>query len=1057
MPGVSAPQADDARADAATLIARTLADAATLAAHTTAAPRPREQPTQIGRFTVIRELGSGGMGVVYAAYDEQLDRKVAIKLLHAEPEHDTTQGHARLLREAQALARLSHPNVVAVYEVGSFFGHVFLAMEYVQGASLRAWLEAAPRPWREVLRVFTQAGRGLAAAHAAGLVHRDFKPDNAIVGDDGRVRVLDFGLARAPEPAEANSAAEQRTTEVTRNTLSSQLTVAGAVVGTPAYIAPELYMRLPADARSDQFAFCVALWEALYGQRPFRGETLQALAMTICEGQLTPPPPGRRVPAWLHAAMVRGLDPDPARRFASMDALLTAIARDPERARVRLLGAAVLACVAAMMGLGVRNVMASREGLCTGGAARIISVWGQEQKDSLAAALVATGVPYARDTAARVGLRLDAYAAAWAAAHRDACEDTAVRKEQSQELLELRMACLEGRRAALGETVALLREAEAPMLERAVQTAQALPAIEPCANASYVRAEHPLPTTAAEAIAEAAARKRFERVRALLNANRSHAAETELLQVAPETLPQHLAPELALLRAHVDKARSRYQASRAGYEQAYMAARRLGDDTTAREAATNMLQHLDADHRLRPLWDLWSQLSQVEVDRSGSVSDHLSLRLTRANYLRAAATEYSRAYDTLAGAIEACEADRECRSSSLSPYLMAGLGLIYSELGDGEAALELHRRALARRIELYGPRHPNVARSLDSIGGALELLGRLEEAAQAQEEALALRLAAFGRDHMTVAESYNNLAGVLMHLEQVPRAAEYLRETARIEEKLFGPESSQIGLTLMNLGSALHQLGRHEEALRLLQRTEQIQRLTLVPFHAETMYTQALLAGVQQSLGDLEASERHFLAALKVIELRREPDYLGGAMVQQNYAGLLRQQGRSREALTLMSRVRKRLAERVGESHLFMADLDTTIGGLESDLGDLAAAESHVRRAIALQDSTLAPDDPRRVDTLAQLALLLREREPAEALALAERALALTHPGVIGLETLAILHETLAIARVRSGGDRSLARAAACTADQALRRLGDATPERRKPLQALKLLTPPCP
>ncbi|WP_434421184.1 tetratricopeptide repeat protein [Nannocystis pusilla] len=1046
---MTAPQPDDA----ATLPAYTLADGATLAADGAASERPPEPPSRIGRFTIIRELGAGGMGVVYAAYDEQLDRKVAIKLLHGAADHATTQGHARLLREAQALARLSHPHVVAVYEVGSFLDHVFLAMEYVQGESVRAWLAAASRPWREVLRVFIQAGRGLAAAHAAGLVHRDFKPDNAMVGDDGRVRVLDFGLARAPEPEPTT----QDTTATTRNTLGSQLTVAGAVVGTPAYIAPELYLRLPADARSDQFAFCVALWEGLYGQRPFQGDTLQALALAICEGQVTPPPPGRRAPAWLHAALVRGLDPDPARRFPSMEALLAAIARDPERARVRLLGAAVLLCLTALIGLGVRNAVVGRAELCGDGAAKITSVWGQVQKDSLAAALAATGLPYARDLGARVGVRLDAYAAAWAAAHRDACEDTAVRKEQSPELLELRMTCLEGRRHALAETVALLREAAAPTLTRAVEAVEGLPAIEPCANPSYVRAEHPLPATAAEAIAEAGARKRFERIGALLRANRGREAELELQQVEPEALPQHLTPELLLVRAHVDASNGRWVAAREGFEQAYLAARRAGDDTIARRAVFLLLNRLDNDQRLRPLFDLWTRLAEVEVDRSGSLRERLSLQLTRANYLRAATTEYGRAYDLLIPAVEACEADHECRASTLDGYLMNGLGMLYNELGDGEASLAINRRAQARWTEMLGPRHPTVAAALDNVSAALELLGRYEEAYRAEEEALALRLAAYGPDHPYVAESYNNLASVLMKLDQVPRAAGYLRETARIEEKAYGPEAPELALTLMNLASALHKLGHNEEALRLLRRCEQIQRVALVPYHAETMYTQALLAAVLQSLGALAEAERHYLAALKVIELRRAPDYINAAMVQQYYATLLHQLGRAREALTLALGVRARLAEGVGESHVFMAELDTTIAGIELTLGDAAAAEQRLRRALAVQDASMTADDPRRFEALATLAEVLREREPAEALALAERALPMAPAALPAPELAATLHETLAIAQLRSGGDRSRAREAACLSEQFRRRVRTPPDEGHERLRALGLLTPPCP
>ncbi|MDC0718663.1 protein kinase domain-containing protein [Nannocystis bainbridge] len=1044
------------REDAATLVAPTLADAITLAAGSELEP-PRELPGRIGRFTILRELGAGGMGVVYAAYDEQLDRKVAIKLLRGAGDLATSQGHARLLREAQALARLSHPHVVAVYEVGSFSEHVFLAMEYVQGASLRGWLEAAPRPWHEVLRVFTQAGRGLAAAHAAGLVHRDFKPDNAIVGDDGRVRVLDFGLARAPIVEASEPAAEEPTATTGRVTLGSQLTVAGAVVGTPAYIAPELYMRLPADPRSDQFAFCVALWEAIYGQRPFRGATLQALALAICEGQPVPPPPGRRVPAWLHAALVRGLDPDPARRFATMDALLAVLDRDPERARVRLLGAAVLLGVMAMVGFGLRNLAGSRGELCTDGAAKITSIWGQEQKDSLSAALSASDLGYARDLGSRIGLRLDAYAAAWAAAHRDACEATAVRKEQAPELLELRMACLEDRRNALAETVALLREAEAPTLERAVQAVEGLPAIEPCSNASYVRAEHPLPATAAEAIAEAGARKRFERVAALVHANRGREAELELQQVEPEALPQHLGPELLLVRSQVDMANGRRAAARDDAEQAYLAARRAGDDAVARRAALQVLNRLDHDQRARPVWDLWSRLAETEVTRSGSLRDRLSLQLARANYLRTATTEYWRAHDLLVPALEQCEADRECRDSTLGPYLMNGLGMVYTELGDGEASLALNRRALARWIEMLGPRHPVVGGSLDNVSGALELLGRYEEAASVEEEALAVRLAAYGPDAPVVAESYNNLASVLMQLDQVPRAASYLRETARIEEEAYGPEAPELAVTLMNLGSALHKLGHHEEALRLLLRCEQIQRVTLVPYHAETMYAQALLASVLLVRGDLEGSERHFLAALKVIELRREPDFINAAMVQQNYALLLRKLGRAGEARTLLTRLRERLAQRVGESHVYLAELDTAIAGVELALGDAAAAEQRARQAMRLQDASMAADDPRRFETLAILAELLRERRPAEAVALTEQALPMVAAALPAPEVLAALYETLAIALVHSGGDRERARETACVYDQLLRRAGDTSAASRAPLRALKLLTPPCP
>ncbi|HET9988068.1 MAG TPA: serine/threonine-protein kinase, partial [Kofleriaceae bacterium] len=241
--------------------------------------------TLVGRYVVLDVLGEGGMGVVYSAFDPELDRKVAIKLLQTRESGSTPstkQGgeqKAWLVREAQALARLSHPNVVAVYDVGTLNeDQVFVAMELVEGVTLREWLKAEARPWREVLPVLVAAGAGLAAAHEAGLVHRDFKPDNVLVARDGRPRVMDFGLARLRRASTHDDAQPKDTSDVapsagaieTRSPLSEQLTIAGAMLGTPAYMAPELYNGATADARSDQFAFAVTLFEALFRARPYK-------------------------------------------------------------------------------------------------------------------------------------------------------------------------------------------------------------------------------------------------------------------------------------------------------------------------------------------------------------------------------------------------------------------------------------------------------------------------------------------------------------------------------------------------------------------------------------------------------------------------------------------------------------------------------------------------------------------------------------------------------------------------------------------------------------------
>ena len=308
-----------------------------------------EKP-RVGRYTVLRKLGSGGMGVVYAAFDESLDRKVAIKVLRdrtSDPE-----GQGRLLREAQALARLSHPNVVGVHDVGTTAdGQIYIAMEFITGVTLRGWLDEQPRARAEILRVFAQAGHGLAAAHAVGLIHRDFKPDNVMVGNDGRVCVFDFGLARSASERESGERPNFSPRASVKRLVSS-MTLAGTILGTPAYMAPEQHDGARTDARTDIFSFCVALYEALYGERPFAGQTYGELVASVRSGQVRPAPLGAQVPSWLRQILVRGLHPVPEDRWNDMPDLLAALAADPAVARARafkLLGFAALIAALAIL------------------------------------------------------------------------------------------------------------------------------------------------------------------------------------------------------------------------------------------------------------------------------------------------------------------------------------------------------------------------------------------------------------------------------------------------------------------------------------------------------------------------------------------------------------------------------------------------------------------------------------------------------------------------------------------------------------------------------------
>jgi formylglycine-generating enzyme required for sulfatase activity len=309
---------------------------------------------QLGRYVIVERVGTGAMGVVYGAYDPQLDRKIALKLIKpGQGVKDTAR--ARLLREAKAIARLQHPNVVAVHDVGVIDDQVFLAMEFVAGGTIKSWLAEKTRSWREILDVFIAAGRGLAAAHAAGLVHRDFKPDNVLLDKEHRPRVVDFGIARQAGGGDDELAGDTGDSQDGTATLRegsgrhalATVTKAGTWVGTPAYMAPEQFLGERGDQKSDQFSFCVALYEALYGERPFAGDDMLSISVNVTTEQLRPLPKDRGVPTWIRRVILRGLKVEPAARWDSMAALIAALSSDPAaKLRNRLVAGGIAVVVA---------------------------------------------------------------------------------------------------------------------------------------------------------------------------------------------------------------------------------------------------------------------------------------------------------------------------------------------------------------------------------------------------------------------------------------------------------------------------------------------------------------------------------------------------------------------------------------------------------------------------------------------------------------------------------------------------------------------------------------
>jgi len=429
--------------------------------------------TRVGRYVLRSRLGAGAMGVVFSAHDPELEREIAIKLLRSDL--DATAPRlplaARLLHEAQAMARLAHPNVVAVHDVGWFGDHIFIAMELVQGDTLAQWLAAAPRSVPDVLAMFVAAGNGLAAAHAAGLVHRDFKPENVLVGRDGRVRVTDFGLAdRASPPGGSGAEPELRDRPA-------------QLAGTPFYMAPEQLAGEPVDARTDQFGFCVAIYAALTGKHPLRRD-----------GASTDRPPRDRLPAWLWRTLRRGLATDRAQRYPAMDQLLAQLAHGPRRRRIAFAGAAsaVIACGVALAavriaargpGAGDAEAATTPAGPRCEGAARLLDgVWDPPRARAVERGFVASGRTGAASAFAAASLLLDQYANRWIAMRTEACERARRDPRAADAVADLRIDCLDARRGELGRLIDRLAAPDSPLIDGAVLAVHALGRLEVCAD-----------------------------------------------------------------------------------------------------------------------------------------------------------------------------------------------------------------------------------------------------------------------------------------------------------------------------------------------------------------------------------------------------------------------------------------------------------------------------------------------------------------------------------------------------------------------------------------------
>ncbi|HEY4179271.1 MAG TPA: tetratricopeptide repeat protein [Kofleriaceae bacterium] len=809
--------------------------------------------TQIGRYVILERVGVGAMGAVYAALDPDLDRKVALKLLHGTAERQDV-----LVREAQAMARLAHPNVISVYEVGTVDDTVYVAMELVDGVTLSEWMRSAPRRWQDTVALFIEAGRGLQAAHSVGIVHRDFKPDNVLVGADGRARVTDFGLARLA----ASDAAIDRSAEPA--SLTRTISQTGTLAGTPVYMAPELHRGAAASAASDQFSFSVALFEALQGERPFAGSSLAELVANVTDGRV---PATRGIPTWLERALRTGLATQPEDRFPTMDAMLAAI--QPRSSVTRGWVLAAIAVVGITVGAGIALRGRHQDSDCARAGDPLASVWNPQRRQAIASAFKRSNRPYAGDTADRVDKNFDQYADAWIGMRIDSCKATNVRRDQSAALLDLRTACLDRR---LAELDSLLRvfgsNPDGDLVDNAVHASLALTDLAACADTTALTSASPPPATAVERSQLAALVARLEITRAALRAGRpKEASRLDPTLVADARTLGH-APFLAevlLLDCAVRDGIGDNTGAEAACRDALQVAATARDHARVAEAAVQLVRIVGYGKGRIDEALAMSRLADAEVSQAGD-----DPRL-RAKFLTNRGILYS-----LKGDLPSARTDQEAalalRSAALGPTHLEtaesfhDLGGVLWQMGKFDDALVAMRKALEMTEAILGPDHPDVGKTVLGIGMSLRAQGKLDEALPNYERALKIFKAALGPDHRSIASAMDSEAMVYDKRGDDAEAIRLFDESRAMRERLFGKDDELVSDSLKNLGEFLMSRKRYAEARPLLERSLTIRETKLGADHPKVGAVLAALGECLLADGHAPEARVQLERAIKILD-----------------------------------------------------------------------------------------------------------------------------------------------------------------------------------------------
>jgi len=791
---------------------------------------------RVDRYIVLNSVGQGGMGVVYAAYDPELDRKVALKLLRLRGrEPDPTAGRARLQREAQAMARISHPNVCAVYDVGTLGDQVFMTMELIEGQTLHRWLKETPRTWREILRVFIEAGQGVAAAHEAGLVHRDFKPTNVLISKAGRVYVTDFGLARLVVPSgEEPSVSLEQLRQGGTTTLSETVTHEGMVMGTPQYMPPEQYLGNVPDSRSDQFSFCAALYWALFERRPFEPKRVASaaaeLSQALTASNLTPkarpnaplkdviqePPTGTRVPAWVRRALLRGLALHPNDRFPSMAQLLEALSQEQRRVRQRwlLLGTGLAGLVVALGGVLWRL----QSQVCVGAEMLTAQVWNAEVKAKIDESFAATHQPFASEMAGAAGRVVDAYAKDWARQHTEACEATRIHKTQTEALYSSRVVCLERRRKDIQALARVLSQADAQLVSKAVQVALELPALQECEDIDSLTNQTAMPSDPEQRKQIVQLGAELSELKFLAIAGHYKDVLTRAGKLEPRVAATGYLPLLAELRMRKGKVQIEVGEAEEG-------ARQIENAVSDAEAARadrlkveilNQLIFARAILGQNEQAESWARLADATLKRIGGdpiLESQRAGNLGIAMMQRGKYAEAERYFEQTRVLQEKLAPDDPRRV--LTFYI---LGVAATQAGDYASATVRLTEALRQMETVLGKRHPQVAQCHAMLAWAYREGGDPLRALEHAQKSLALRTLLFGEEHPQVADALDTLGMCQLKLSRNEEARKTFEKSLAMKDKLLQPEDNFRAYSYDGLGQALLAGGRPAEAIEPLEK-----------------------------------------------------------------------------------------------------------------------------------------------------------------------------------------------------------------------------------------------